>query len=57
MQIMSTLVKINKLKQMKRPRKYRSIVAYGPKSIYQIDIMRLYPLWNKVFNIDYMIML
>jgi hypothetical protein len=48
---MSTLVKINKLKQWKRPHKFRKIVAYGPKGIYQIDIMHLYPLWNKVFDI------
>jgi hypothetical protein len=48
---MSTLVKINKLKQWRKPHKYRSIVAYGPKGIYQIDIMHIYPLWNNVFNI------
>jgi hypothetical protein len=47
----STLVKINKLKQWRRPHKFRSIVSYGPTGIYQIDIMHLYPLWNKIFNI------
>jgi hypothetical protein len=49
---MSVLVKINKLKQWKNPRKYRTVVAYGPKGIYQIDIMHLYAVWNKLFNIN-----
>jgi hypothetical protein len=47
---MSKKIVLNKLKQWRRPHKYRTIVAYGPKGIYQIDIMHLYPLWLKMFN-------
>jgi hypothetical protein len=47
---MSTIVTLNKLKQWKNPHKYRSVVAYGPKGIYQVDMMHLYPLWEKVFS-------
>jgi hypothetical protein len=43
-------VKINKLKQWRKPIKYRSIVAFNPRGIYQVDIMHLYPLWTKVFS-------
>jgi hypothetical protein len=49
---MSTLLKINKLKQWRKPAKCRTIVAHGPKGIYQVDIMHLYPLWTKLFNIQ-----
>jgi hypothetical protein len=47
---MSTLVKINKLKQWRKPAKYRTVVAHGPKGIYQVDLIHLYPLWTKIFN-------
>jgi hypothetical protein len=47
---MSTLLRINKLQQWKKPHKYRTIVAYGPKGIYQVDMMHLYPLWDKIFT-------
>jgi hypothetical protein len=46
---MSNLV-LYKLKQWKRPRKYRSIVAFNPRGIYQVDMMHLYALWNLIFN-------
>jgi hypothetical protein len=49
---MSTLLKINKLKQWRKPAKYMTIVAYGPKGIYQVDLIHLYPLWTKIFNIQ-----
>jgi hypothetical protein len=47
---MSILVNLNKLRQWKNLRKYRTIVAYGPKGIYQVDMMHLYPLWDKIFT-------
>jgi hypothetical protein len=47
---MTTLVTFNKLSQWKKPREYRLIVAHGPKGIYQIDMMHLYPLWDKIFT-------
>jgi hypothetical protein len=46
---MSNIV-LNRIKQWRRPQKYRSIVAYNPKGIYQIDMMHLYLLWSKMFN-------
>jgi hypothetical protein len=46
---MSNIV-LNRIKQWRRPHKYRSIIAYNPKGIYQIDMMHLYPLWSKMFN-------
>jgi hypothetical protein len=46
---MTTLKSFNKLKQWKKPHKYRSIVAYGPKGIYRVDMMHLYTLWDKIF--------
>jgi hypothetical protein len=47
---MTTLVTFNKLRQWRRPNKFRLIVAYGPKGIYQVDMMHLYPLWDKIFT-------
>jgi hypothetical protein len=47
---MSVQVSLNKLSQWKRPHKFRSVIAYGPKGIYQVDIMNLYPLWDKIFT-------
>jgi hypothetical protein len=47
---MTTLVRLNKLKQWKNPHKYRTVVAYGPKGIYQVDMMHLYPLRSKIFT-------
>jgi hypothetical protein len=41
---------LNKLPQWKRPREYRSIVAFNPRGIYQVDSMHLYPLWDKIFS-------
>jgi hypothetical protein len=38
------------LKQWRRPKEYRSIIAYNPRGIYQVDIMYLSPLWNRIFN-------
>jgi len=38
------------LKQWRRPRQYRSIIAHKPQGIYQVDIMYLSPLWNRIFN-------
>jgi hypothetical protein len=43
-------IELNKFKQWKRPHKYRSIVAFGPRGIYQVDMMHLYPLWDNIFN-------
>jgi hypothetical protein len=43
-------VELFKLKQWKNPREYRSIVAYHPTGIYQVDIMAVYPLWTKIFS-------
>jgi hypothetical protein len=47
---MSTILNLYKLKQWRRPHKYRSIVAFGPRGIYQVDMMHLYPLWDLIFN-------
>jgi hypothetical protein len=41
---MTTLVNLSRLKQWKNPHKYRTVVASGPKGIYQVDMMHLYPL-------------
>jgi hypothetical protein len=38
------------LKHWRRPRVYRSIIAHKPRGIYQMDIMYLSPLWNRIFN-------
>jgi hypothetical protein len=46
---MSKKLVFNKLNQWKRPQKFRSIVAYGPKGIYQVDMIHLYPLWVRIF--------
>jgi hypothetical protein len=43
-------IKLNKLPQWKKPHKYRSIVAFNPRGIYQVDSMHLYPLWVKLFT-------
>jgi hypothetical protein len=38
------------LKQWRRPRGYRSIIAHRIRGIYQVDIMDLRPLWNRIFD-------
>jgi hypothetical protein len=47
---MSIEVSLNRIKQWKRPHKFRSVIAYEPRGIYQVDIMHLYPLWDKIFT-------
>jgi hypothetical protein len=43
-------VQLYKLKQWRRPYRYRTIVAFGPRGIYQVDMMHLYALWDLIFN-------
>jgi hypothetical protein len=43
-------LQLYKLKQWRRPYKYRSIVAFGPRGIYQVDMMHPYPFWDIIFN-------
>jgi hypothetical protein len=38
------------LKQWRRPRQFRSIIALNPKGIYQVDIMYLKQLWDYIFS-------
>jgi hypothetical protein len=47
---MSTIVNLYKLKQWRRPKKYRSIFAFNPRGIYQVDMMHLYSLWDLIFS-------
>jgi hypothetical protein len=45
---MSTNSGLNKIKQWRRPRVYRTTYVYGAREIYQIEIMDLYSLWSKI---------
>jgi hypothetical protein len=38
------------LKQWRRPRQYRSVIAYNPRGIYQVDIMYLTQLWDYIYS-------
>jgi hypothetical protein len=38
------------LKQWRRPRKFRSIIAFNPGGIYQVDIMYLKQLWDYIYS-------
>jgi hypothetical protein len=40
------------LRGWKYPRIYRTFFAREPRSIYQADVMELYPLWRNIFNVD-----
>jgi transposase InsO family protein len=38
------------LREWRYPKTYRTIFAKEPRSIYQADVMELYPLWNNIFD-------